>query len=71
MLEKNNQGLERIHRGWTLGDRNQDCERVMDFAVAYDMTVINTFFEKQPKYFATYKSDGQESQIRLSYGKGS
>ncbi|XP_068209255.1 craniofacial development protein 2-like [Palaemon carinicauda] len=60
---RNSQWLERIHGGWALGDRNLDGERVMDFAVAFDMGVINTFFEKQPKYFTTYKSGGHESQI--------
>ncbi|XP_068245379.1 uncharacterized protein [Palaemon carinicauda] len=28
------------HGGWALGDRNQDGERVMDFAVAFDMAVL-------------------------------
>ena len=44
-IGRNNQGLERIRGGWALGNRNQDGERAMDFAVAFDMTVINTFFE--------------------------
>ena len=60
---RSNQDLERVYGGWTLGDRNQNGERIMDFAVAFDMAVVNTFFEKQPKYFAPYKSGGQESQI--------
>ncbi|XP_068222845.1 uncharacterized protein [Palaemon carinicauda] len=45
-VERNSQGLERIHGGWALGDRNQDGERVTDFAVAFDMAGINDFFEK-------------------------
>ncbi|XP_068236949.1 uncharacterized protein [Palaemon carinicauda] len=60
---RNSQGLERIHGGWALGYRNQDGKRVMYFAVAFDIAVINTFFEKQPKYHTTYKCGGQESEI--------
>ncbi|XP_068227755.1 uncharacterized protein [Palaemon carinicauda] len=66
---RNSQGRERIHRGWALGDRNQDGERVMDFAVAFDMAVFNAFFEKQPKYLTTYKSCEQESQIDFVLGR--
>ncbi|XP_068231960.1 uncharacterized protein [Palaemon carinicauda] len=59
----NSQCLERIHGGWALGDVNQDGERVLDLTVAFDMAVINTFFEKKPKYLTTYKSGWQESLI--------
>ncbi|XP_068250768.1 uncharacterized protein [Palaemon carinicauda] len=37
-VERNGQALERIRGGWALGDRNQDGKRVMDFAIAFDMT---------------------------------
>ncbi|XP_068204616.1 craniofacial development protein 2-like [Palaemon carinicauda] len=68
-IGRNRQVLERIHGGWALGDQNQDGERAMDFAVAFDMAVINTFFETLPKYLTTYKSGGQESQINFLLGR--
>ncbi|XP_068203634.1 craniofacial development protein 2-like [Palaemon carinicauda] len=63
------QGLEGIYRGWGLGDRNQYVERVMDFVVAVNMAVINTFFENEPKYLTTHKSGVQESQIDFVLGR--
>ncbi|XP_068242148.1 uncharacterized protein [Palaemon carinicauda] len=50
---RNSQALEKIHGGWALGDRNKYGERVMDFAVAFDMAVINIIIENQPKYLTT------------------
>ncbi|XP_068245394.1 uncharacterized protein [Palaemon carinicauda] len=57
---RNSHGLE-----GALGDRNQDGERVIAFAVALNMAVINAFFEKQSEYLTTYKCGEQESYIDI------
>ena len=40
-------GIGRVHGGWGMGERNEGGERVIDFAVAFDLTLVNTFFEKK------------------------
>ena len=58
-------GISRVHGGWGVGERNEGGERVIDFAVAFDLALINTFFEKKMNRLITYSSGGRESQIDL------
>ena len=37
-------GYEMVHGGHSFGDRNDSGEAILDFAVAYDLIVVNTFF---------------------------
>ena len=57
------EAIERIHGGWGVGEKNEEGERVTDFAMAFDLSIVNTFFEKRPKHLVTYKSGGRQSQI--------
>ena len=57
------EAIERIHGGWGVGGKNEEGERVTDSAMAFDLSIVNTFFEKRPNHIATYKSGGRESQI--------
>ena len=34
-------------------------------AMAFDLSIVNTFFEKRPNHLVTYKSGGRESQIEF------
>ena len=54
--------LERIHGGWGVGERNEEGEKILDFALSFDLAICNTFFQKNSQY-VTYKSGGRESQI--------
>ena len=56
-------GIERMHGGWGIGERNAEGERVMDFAMTFGMAICNTFLQKRDCQFVTYKSGGRESQI--------
>ena len=47
-----------------MGERNEEGERVIDFAVAFDLALVNTF-EKKANRLITYSSGGRESQINL------
>ena len=38
-------GFEAVHGGFGYGSRNQE-EEVLDFAVAFDLMIANTFFRK-------------------------
>ena len=57
------EAIERIHGGWGVGEKNEEGERVTDFAMAFDLSIVITFFEKRPKHLVTYKSGGRQSQI--------
>ena len=53
--------ISRIHGGLGMGERNEEGESIVDFAMAFDMALMNTFFMK--KDYVTYRSGGSESQI--------
>jgi len=39
-------GYKRIHGGYGFGEGNKVGKRVMDFALPYNLAVINTYFRK-------------------------
>ena len=41
----------------------KEGERVTDFAMAFDLSIVDTFFEKRPNHLVTYKSGGRQSQV--------
>ena len=48
-----------------MGEKNEEGERITGFAIAFDLLIVNTFFEKRPNHLVTYKSGGRESQIEF------
>ena len=36
-----------------LGDKNEEGERVTDVAMAFDLSIVNTFFVKRPNDIVT------------------
>ena len=44
-------GIERIHGGWGMGDRNDEGEKIVDTAMAFDLAIVNIFFEKKVNHF--------------------
>ncbi|XP_068241087.1 uncharacterized protein [Palaemon carinicauda] len=61
--------MKRVQGGWVVGEGNDGGERVIDFAVAFNLPMINTFFEKMINRLITYSSGGMESQIDLLLSK--
>ncbi|XP_066941395.1 uncharacterized protein [Macrobrachium rosenbergii] len=57
------EGIERVHGGWGVGERNDERERVADFAVSFDLAIVITWFEKKENQYITYTSGARESQI--------
>ena len=55
-----NVGFERVHGGFEYGSRNQEGEDVLNFALAYDLLLANTFFRKRESHLVTFHS-GQHS----------
>ncbi|XP_074276968.1 uncharacterized protein LOC141600622 [Silene latifolia] len=56
-------GFENIHGGFGFGERNEAGSDIFDFALAYDLGIMNTWFEKRHSHLVTYRSGGNASQI--------
>ncbi|XP_013794700.1 uncharacterized protein LOC106478685 [Limulus polyphemus] len=55
--------MPRGHGGWGVEERNGEGESIIDFALANEIAIVNTFFKKTPDQYITYKSGARESQI--------
>ena len=42
------EAIERSHVGCGAGEKHEEGERVTDFAMAFDLSIVYTFFEKRP-----------------------
>ena len=58
-----NEVIGRVHGGHGIGERNAEGESIVDFAISFDMAIVNTFFTKQREHLIAYKSGGRSSQI--------
>jgi hypothetical protein len=56
-------GFERVHGGFGYGEQNQEGEDILNFAIAYDLMVANTFFRKKKSHLITFISGQHSSQI--------
>jgi hypothetical protein len=55
--------FEGVHGGFDFGTRNQEGEEILNFALAYDMFIANTFFRKTNSHLVTFSSGQHTSQI--------
>ncbi|AQK73740.1 Retrovirus-related Pol polyprotein LINE-1 [Zea mays] len=55
--------FEGVHGGFGFGIRNQEGEEILNFALAYDMFIANTFFRKRTSHLVTFSSGQHTSQI--------
>ena len=56
-------GYEGVHGGSGYGEHNADGDRVLEFAVANDFVIGNTFFVKRDSHLITYQSGNAKTQI--------
>ena len=56
-------GYERVHGGYSFGDKNETGESILDFALASDLMVANTIYKKRKDHLITFKSGSVKSQI--------
>ena len=49
-------GFEAVHEGFGYSSRNQEGEEVLDFAIAFDLMIANTFFRKRRSHLVTFSS---------------
>ncbi|XP_071697219.1 uncharacterized protein [Rutidosis leptorrhynchoides] len=60
-----------FHGGFWYGVRNEEGRSILNFVVAYDLVVANSFFRKTEAQLATFHSGGHSTQIDyLLLGKG-
>ena len=45
-----------------MGEKSDEGEMVTDFAIAIDLSIVNTFFEKSKQHIVTL-SGGRQNQI--------
>lgn len=64
------EGFEKVHGGFGYGDRNQEGEEILNFAVAYDLMLANTFFRKRQSHLVTFTSGQHSSQIDFILTRG-
>ena len=57
------EGFEAVHGGFGYVSRNQEEEEVLDFSIAFDLMIANTFFRKRQSYLVTFSSGQYSSQI--------
>ena len=56
-------GYEGIHGGNGYGNRNEEGDKALDFAVANNFLICNTFFRKRDSHLITYHSGVTKTQI--------
>ena len=52
-IGRSREGIERIPGGWGMGDRNDEGAKIVGTAMAVDLAIDNTFFEKRVDRFVT------------------
>ena len=56
-------GYAGVHGGFGFGERNPEGERILEFAVANNLVICNSMFEKRTNHLVTYRSSGSASQV--------
>ena len=56
-------GFEQEHGGHSFGDRNEEGEDVLRFAEAYNLGIVNKFFQNQEEHLITHKSGNRRTTI--------
>ncbi|XP_071727721.1 uncharacterized protein [Rutidosis leptorrhynchoides] len=57
------EGYEGAHGGFGFGPRNEEGCSILEFAIAYELVVANSFFKKRDAQLATFHSGGRSTQI--------
>ena len=55
--------IDGVHGGFGFGERNAGGVSVLDFAMAFDLMVANSFFKKKEDHLVTFKSSSCKTQI--------
>ena len=56
-------GYDVTHGGFDFGERNSGGVSILDFAIAYDLMIVSSYFKKKEDYLVTFRSDTNKTQI--------
>ena len=56
-------GYVRTHGGFGFGERNSEGVALLDFAIAFDLTVVNSLFKKKDVYLVTFRNGSCRTHI--------
>ena len=59
-------GFDSVHRGLSFGKRNEPGNLILDFALSYDLILVNTWFRKIESHLITFRSGSSASEIFLT-----
>ncbi|KAD7117953.1 hypothetical protein E3N88_05221 [Mikania micrantha] len=62
-IGKEEDGFPMTHGGFDFGSRNESGVTLLEFAVAHDLCIINSFFKKRDSHLITFSSGGRDTQI--------
>ena len=57
------EGYKTVHRGLGYGERNSGEVYILDFAMACDLSIVNSYFKKRMEHLITFKSGSASTQI--------
>jgi len=57
------EGHEAVHGGLGYGVRNSGEVSLLDFAVDYELSIVNSYFRKRDEHLITFKSGSARTQI--------
>jgi len=62
-------GYVRAHGGFGFGERNGGGVALLDFDVAFDLTIVHSLFKKKEDYLVTFRSGSYRTQIDYFLGR--
>jgi len=62
-IGEDNDGYNTAHGGFDYRERNNGGVSVLDFAVAYELVVVSSFFKKKEGHLVSFKSGSIKTQI--------
>jgi len=61
-------GYDRTHGGFGFRERNSGGVALLDFIVAFDLTILNSIFKKKENHLVTFRSGSSKTQIDYFLG---
>jgi len=62
-ISSRGEGYETVHGGLGYSVRNSAAVSILDFAVTYDLSIVNSYFRKREEHLVTYRSGSARTQI--------
>jgi len=62
-IRSRREGYETIHGDFGYSVRNSGGVSILDFAVAYELSIVNSYFKKREEHLITFKSSNTKTQI--------